>query len=95
MKKNISKIPLNFFKSSNVVIDFGVTVISNVVVGGLIGYYLDKWTFRNKILLVVFLFLGTIAGMYNGMRVLLKEAEKAEKTEKEKKKEEKKDEEKR
>ncbi|WP_036221468.1 AtpZ/AtpI family protein [Mesoaciditoga lauensis] len=93
MKKNISKIPLNFFKSSNVVIDFGVTVISNVVVGGLIGYYLDKWTFRNKILLVVFLFLGTIAGMYNGMRVLLKEAEKAEKTEKEK--EEKKDEEKR
>ncbi len=95
MKKNISKIPLNFFKSSNVVIDFGVTVISNVVVGGLIGYYLDKWTFRNKILLIVFLFLGTIAGMYNGMRVLLKEAEKAEKTEKEKKKEEKKDEEKR
>ncbi len=95
MKKNISKIPLNFFKSSNVVIDFGVTVISNVVVGGLIGYYLDKWTFRNKILLVVFLFLGTIAGMYNGMRVLLKEAEKAEKTEEEKKKEEKKDEEKR
>ena len=95
MKKNISKIPLNFFKSSNVVIDFGVTVISNVVVGGVIGYYLDKWTFRNKILLVVFLFLGTIAGMYNGMRVLLKEAEKAEKTEKEKEKEEKKDEEKR
>jgi ATP synthase protein I len=78
MKKNISKIPMSFFKHSNIVLDFGVTVISNVVVGGIIGYYLDKWTFNNKVLLVIFLFLGIVAGMYNGMRVLLKEAKKDE-----------------
>ncbi len=87
MKKNIFKLSrdsVNFFKHSNVVFDFGVTVISNIVVGGLIGYYLDKWTFNNKVLLLVFLLLGTISGMYNGMKVLLKVAAKEEKKQNEK-----------
>lgn len=73
MKK---RFPIVFFKHSNVVFDFGVTIASNVLVGGLIGYYLDKWTFDNKVLLVIFLFLGIASGMYNGMKMLLKEAKK-------------------
>ncbi len=76
MKK---KIPVEFFKHYNVVLDFGVTVAANVVVGGIMGYYLDKWTFNNKVLLVIFLFLGIASGMYNGMKLLLKEAEKSDK----------------
>ncbi len=72
------KIPISFLKHSNIVFNFGVTVISNVLVGGLIGYYLDKWTFNNKVLLIVFLFLGIVSGMYNGMRLLLEEAKKAD-----------------
>ncbi len=79
MKKSSFKIPVEFFKRSNIVLDFGVTVVSNVVVGGIIGYYLDKWTFNNKVLMVIFLFLGIVSGMYNGMRLLLKEAKKDEK----------------
>ncbi len=76
------KVPVEFFKHYNVVVDFGVTVAANVAVGGIIGFYLDKWTFNNKALLVIFLFLGVVSGMYNGMRLLLKEAEKAEKSDK-------------
>ncbi len=79
MKKSSFKIPVEFFKRSNIVLDFGVTVVSNVVVGGIIGYYLDKWTFNNKVLMMIFLFLGIVSGMYNGMRLLLKEAKKDEK----------------
>ncbi len=79
MKK---RFPIAFFKRSNVVFDFGVTIASNVLVGGLIGYYLDKWTFNNKVLLVVFLFLGIASGMYNGMRMLLKEAKREDEDDK-------------
>ncbi len=79
MKK---RFPIVFFKRSNVVFDFGVTIASNVLVGGLIGYYLDKWTFNNKVLLVIFLFLGIASGMYNGMRMLLKEAKREDEDDK-------------
>lgn len=72
------KIPFFFFKRSNVVLEFGVTVISNVIVGGLIGYYLDRWTFDNRVLLVIFLFLGMASGMYNGIKFLLKEEKRKE-----------------
>ncbi len=72
------KIPFFFFKRSNIVVEFGVTVISNVVVGGLIGYYLDLWTFNNRVLLIVFLFLGIASGMYNGIKLLLKEEKRKE-----------------
>ncbi len=81
MKK---RFPIVFFKRSNVIFDFGVTILSNVLVGGLIGYYLDKWTFNNKVLLVVFLFIGIVSGMYNGMRMLFKEAKKEDEDDKSK-----------
>ncbi len=58
---------------------FGVTVVSNIVVGTLMGYYLDKWTFNNKVLLVIFIFLGVASGLYNGFKLLLKEAERYDK----------------
>lgn len=65
-----------------IVLNFGITVISNMLVGFFIGYYLDRWTFNNKLLLVIFVLLGTASGLYNGFKYLLKEAEKYDKFDK-------------
>ncbi len=70
------------FVKLNLVMVFGVVVISNIFVAGLIGYLIDKWTFNNKVIFIIFLFLGVISGIYNGIRELLKEAEKYEKLDK-------------
>ena len=61
-----------------IVMNFGVVVISNVVVASIVGYYLDKVTLNNRMVFVIFLFLGVISGIYNGIRFLMKEAEKLE-----------------
>ena len=60
------------------VMNFGIIVVSNVTVAAFIGYYLDKVTLNNKLILVIFLFLGIISGMYNGVRYLMKELKKLE-----------------
>ena len=73
---------LKDFIKLNLVLVFGVEVISNIGVAGLIGYFLDKWTFNNKVLFIIFLFLGVASGLYNGIKDLLKEAEKYEKLDK-------------
>lgn len=74
--KKVAHDLVNVIKSANVVTSFIAVIISNIVIGGLLGYYLDKWTFNNKILFILFLFLGVISGIYNGIRYLLKEVEK-------------------
>ncbi len=71
-----SKEYIQLFGRTNIITSFGITVLSNIAIGGLIGYYLDKWTFNNKVLLLIFLVLGIVSGMYNGIRLLLKEVEK-------------------
>ncbi len=71
-----SKEYIQLFKKTNIIASFGITVVSNVAIGGLIGYYLDKWTFNNKVLLLIFLVLGIFSGMYNGIKLLMKEVEK-------------------
>lgn len=70
------------FVKLNLVIVFGVVVISNIFVAGLIGYLIDKWTFNNKVIFIIFLFIGVISGIYNGIRELLREAERYEKLDK-------------
>jgi|YelNatPaOPRAMG01_1025707.scaffolds.fasta_scaffold08142_4 ATP synthase protein I len=71
-----SKEYIQIFKKTNIITSFGITVVSNIAIGGLIGYYLDKWTFNNKVLLLIFLILGIVSGLYNGIKLLMKEAEK-------------------
>ncbi len=66
----------------NLITAFGMTVIANVAVAGFIGYWLDRITFKNNVLFVIFLFLGVFSGLFNGIRQLLKEAEKYEKIDK-------------
>lgn len=62
----------------NVLYMFAITIIANVLVGGMIGYFLDKHTFKNRVLFVVFLALGIASGFYQGIRELMKEAKKIE-----------------
>jgi len=73
---------LKYFTGIGIVIQFGVVVISNIFVAGIIGYFLDKWTFKNKAFLILFLFLGIVSGLYHGIRYLIKEAERYENREK-------------
>lgn len=81
MKKK-EKDGLKYFAGIGIVIQFGVVVISNIFVAGVIGYFLDRWTFKNRLILILFLFLGVASGLYQGIRYLIKEAEKYEKQEK-------------
>ncbi|BBJ27835.1 AtpZ/AtpI family protein [Athalassotoga saccharophila] len=69
---------VNLFKSANIVTSFSAIVIANIAVGGFLGYYIDKWTFNNKIIFIILLFLGIISGIYNGIKYLLKEVEKSD-----------------
>ncbi|HOO33384.1 MAG TPA: AtpZ/AtpI family protein [Thermotogota bacterium] len=64
----------NELKKMNLIPYFGFTVFANMAVAGLMGYYLDKWTFNNKILFILFLFFGMISGIYNGIKEILKES---------------------
>ncbi len=72
-KKDKVNIP-NELKKMNLIPYFGFTVFANMAVAGLIGYYLDKWTFDNNILFIIFLFFGMLSGIYNGIKEILKES---------------------
>jgi ATP synthase protein I len=44
-------------------------LVAGVVVGGLIGWQLDKWFNTSPLLLIVFLMLGIAAGFWNVYRI--------------------------
>ncbi len=66
----------------SIILNFGVTVLSNIAVGAFIGYYIDKWTLKNGVIFVVFILLGIASGLYNGFKYLLREADKYDKHDK-------------
>ncbi|MFP4460756.1 MAG: AtpZ/AtpI family protein [Thermotogota bacterium] len=79
MKKEKEKINLpNEFKKLNLIPYFGFTVFANMAVSGLIGYYIDKWTFDNKIIFIISLFFGMVSGIYNGIKELVRESKQYE-----------------
>ncbi|HEU23908.1 MAG: hypothetical protein C0176_00205 [Mesoaciditoga sp.] len=77
-RKKKSRELVNLFKSVNILTSFITIIIANTAVGGFLGYYIDKWTFNNKIIFILLLFLGIISGIYNGIKYLLKEVEKVD-----------------
>jgi len=85
MNKKDEKVNLpRELKKLNLIPYFGFTVFANMAVSGLIGYYLDKWTFDNKIIFIISLFFGMVSGIYNGIKELVKESKQyEEKSEKE------------
>jgi len=50
------KVDFRQLNAINMVFQFGIVVLSNVFVGGMSGYLIDKYLFHNKIWLVIFLF---------------------------------------
>jgi ATP synthase protein I len=48
----------------------GIELVAGVIVGGLIGYGLDRWLETWPILFVVFFFLGAAAGTLNAYRYI-------------------------
>ncbi|QTA37177.1 AtpZ/AtpI family protein [Thermosipho ferrireducens] len=63
----------------NLITIFGASVAGNIIVGFFIGKLLDHLFKTEKIFVIIFLFLGAISGIYNGIRQLLKEVEKYDK----------------
>ncbi len=85
MKREDKKVNLpNELKKLNLIPYFGFTVFANMAVSGLIGYYLDRWTFDNKIIFIIFLFFGMASGIYNGIKELVKESKQYEEKSEEK-----------
>lgn len=48
----------------------GVELVAGLVVGGGIGWLLDRWLNTGPLLLIVFFFLGAAAGMLNVWRAV-------------------------
>ena len=72
-KKRDVNVP-NELRKMSIIPYFGFIVFSNMAVAGLFGYYLDKWTFDNNIIFIIFLFFGMVSGIYNGIKEILKES---------------------
>ena len=89
MSRDIDKKPdlVKGLRHVNILYMFAVTIIANILVGGVIGYFLDKHTFKNRVLFVIFLVLGIASGLYQGIRELLKEVQRIEPLEPEPKEE--------
>ena len=45
-----------------------VELVAGLVVGGVIGWGLDRWLGTNPLMLIVFFLLGAVAGIYNVIR---------------------------
>ena len=59
---------LSLFNASSV----GVALVSGMLVGGVMGYFLDKWLGTSPWLLFVFLVFGFIAGVKNAIYYMKK-----------------------
>ncbi|MBC7356614.1 MAG: synthase protein [Desulfomicrobiaceae bacterium] len=58
----------DFFELLGMASVMGIHLVSGVIVGLVMGYYLDKWLGTRPWLLVVFLIFGIIAGYRNMFR---------------------------
>ena len=50
----------------------GMALVSGMLVGGAIGYFLDKWLGTSPWLLFIFLIFGVIAGIKNAINYMKK-----------------------
>lgn len=80
--KKRRKLDMHSFKAINMVFEFGITVISNVAVAGFIGYLIVRFFSIDRGWLIPFLILGIVSGLYSGLRYLMKEADRIERSSK-------------
>jgi len=65
----------------NIIPLLGSAVVGNVLVGLVIGMFLDNIFGTGKVFLITFIILGLISGFYNGFVYILKEVERYDKDE--------------
>lgn len=53
------------------VLRLSVELVAGLVVGGVIGWGLDRWLGTNPLMLIVFFLLGAVAGIYNVIRTAM------------------------
>lgn len=64
----------------------GILMVASIAIGGVIGYYLDKWLGTGPWLFLLFLVFGIVSGFINVFREVLKEAKKEEREDRERRK---------
>ena len=84
--KRKSNFDFKSFRGINIVLEFGITVLTNVGVATFIGYLIVKAFDIHRGWLIPFLILGILSGLYNGIRYLMKEADRLERDSKDGKK---------
>lgn len=68
IEKNSLANESDFSRFSRIGFRVGTEMLSGVLAGGAIGYFLDDWCQTKPVLLIVFLFLGGAAGFLNVYR---------------------------
>jgi len=63
----------------NLISGLGFTIIANLIVGYILGAFLDNIFTTGRVFKIIFIVLGTFSGVYNGIRYILKELEKYDK----------------
>lgn len=64
----------------------GILMVACIAIGGLMGYFLDKWLGTKPWLFLLFILFGIIAGFINVFREVFKEAKREEKEDRERRK---------
>lgn len=72
------KLDLKSFNQLNMILMFGITVISNIFVGLGIGWMLNR-LLNQSFWMIIFMFLGIGSGLYFGIKDLLREVDKYDK----------------
>ena len=72
MKDKRSKIDWTALSS---LYQFAVIVIANIMVSGGIGYLVHRFVGMDRLWISFFMLFGAFSGIYNGIRYLMKEAE--------------------
>lgn len=63
----------------NLISSLGFTIIANILVGFVLGAFLDNLFSTARVFKIIFIVLGTLSGVYNGIKYLVKELERYDK----------------
>ncbi len=69
----------NELSKLNLISSLGFTIIANILVGFVLGTFLDNLFSTARLFKIIFIILGTLSGVYNGIKYLVKELERYDK----------------
>lgn len=59
----------------------GLTMVGSILLGLLIGFYLDKWLDTKPVFIIIFILLGVVGGGYQAYRQIMETVQPNEKDE--------------